>query len=97
VPSTPPATLQRARRIAMGNGVHYAYTGNVVDHAGDTTVCPSCGTEVIVRNWYELLAYRLDDTGHCLSCKTQIPGVFEGPAGTWGRKRQPVRLEAVGR
>lgn len=95
VPRTPAATLQRARRIAMDNGVRFAYTGNVVDHAGDTTVCPSCGTEVIVRNWYELLAYRLDDTGHCRSCGATIPGVFEGPAGTWGRQRRPVQLEAA--
>ena len=29
IPHTPPATLTTARRIAMKNGVRYAYTGNV--------------------------------------------------------------------
>ena len=34
IESTPPATLTRAREIAIGNGVHYAYTGNVHDNTG---------------------------------------------------------------
>ena len=34
VPATPPATLTRARAIAMANGVRYAYTGNVHDPRG---------------------------------------------------------------
>ena len=43
-PPTPPATLARARRIAMDNGVRYAYTGNVHDPAGESTRCHHCGT-----------------------------------------------------
>ncbi len=95
VPPTPAASLRRARQIALDNGIHFAYTGNVVDPSGDTTVCPRCGSDVIVRNWYEMVAYRLDDTGHCSSCGSRIAGVFDGPAGTWGRRRQPVTLQAV--
>ena len=30
-PPTPPATLTRAREIAIGNGIRYVYTGNVHD------------------------------------------------------------------
>src|SRR5207244_1163431 len=30
-PATPPATLSRARRIALGNGLRFVYTGNVHD------------------------------------------------------------------
>ena len=41
VPPTPPATLTRARAIALGNGLHYVYTGNVHDVAGGTTSCLS--------------------------------------------------------
>ena len=37
---TPAETLTRARDIAMGNGVHYAYTGNVHDEAGGSTYLP---------------------------------------------------------
>ena len=92
VPRTPAATLTRARQIAIDNGVRYAYTGNVVDHAGDTTICPSCGAEAIVRNWYEMVSYNVDDTGHCTACGGGIAGVFDGPAGTWGRMRRPVQL-----
>ena len=97
VPPTPPSTLSRARDIAIANGARYAYTGNVQDRAGDTTLCPGCSRPVIERNWYEIDAYRLSDDGRCLGCGTQIPGVFEGPVGSWGRKRLPVRIAEVTR
>src|SRR4051812_21219380 len=42
IPATPPDTLVRARRIAMDEGLHYAYTGNVHNREGDTTFCPQC-------------------------------------------------------
>ncbi|MCX8005324.1 MAG: AmmeMemoRadiSam system radical SAM enzyme [Burkholderiaceae bacterium] len=42
VPPTPPATLMRARRIALANGLRYVYTGNVRDPEGGTTYCPGC-------------------------------------------------------
>ncbi|MQX36639.1 AmmeMemoRadiSam system radical SAM enzyme [Roseospira navarrensis] len=92
LPPTPPATLRRAREIARAAGLHHVYTGNVHDADGGSTYCAGCGTRVIERDWYELGAWRLDDTGHCLSCGTRLAGVFEGPPGTWGRRRQPVRL-----
>ncbi|MGH8791234.1 MAG: hypothetical protein ACRDXX_01120, partial [Stackebrandtia sp.] len=41
---------------------------------------------------YDLNEYRLSDDGSCLGCGARLPGVYEGPAGDWGRKRQPVRL-----
>jgi pyruvate formate lyase activating enzyme len=91
-PPTPPATLRRAREIAIGNGIRYAYTGNVFDSSGQSTYCPSCGVVVIERDWYHLGAYKLTDDGACLACGTRIPGVYEGPAGSWGRRRLPVVL-----
>jgi pyruvate formate lyase activating enzyme len=94
VPATPPATLTRARQIAIENGVHYAYTGNVHDGAGGSTFCHSCASRVIQRDWYELGEYRLDSTGRCTTCGTTIPGVFDGPPGTWGARRRPVVLHA---
>jgi len=36
-PRTPPATLTRARRIELANGLHYVYTGNVHDGEGGST------------------------------------------------------------
>ncbi|CAB4364681.1 MAG: AmmeMemoRadiSam system radical SAM enzyme [Actinobacteria bacterium] len=94
VAATPPATLTRARRLAMANGLQHVYTGNVHDPAGGTTHCPGCGTAVIERDWYRIDAYRLTDDGRCPSCGTAIGGVFDGPQGSWGRRRRPVRLGA---
>ncbi len=85
VPSTPPATLTRAREIAMANGLRYVYTGNVHDRAGDTTFCPGCGDAVIERDWYVLGSWSLSDDGSCRSCGTSIAGVFDGPPGDWAR------------
>jgi pyruvate formate lyase activating enzyme len=89
--ATPPSTLTHARRIARGNGLRYVYTGNVHDPDGDTTFCPACQARVIERDWYEILDYRLDH-GRCAACGTVIAGVFGAEAGTWGRRRLPVRL-----
>ena len=91
-PPTPPATLSRARQIALANGLRYAYTGNVHDLDGDTTRCHGCGAALIERDWYELIGYGLGDDGRCLSCGSPCAGVFAGPPGRWGRRRRPVRL-----
>ena len=91
-PATPPATVARARQIAIDNGVRYAYTGNVHDKAGGSTYCHGCGTTLIGRDWYELSDWRLSDDGHCRNCGAPCAGVFDGPPGRWGRRRRPVRL-----
>ena len=93
---TPTKTLTRAREIALGNGVRYAYTGNVHDADGGSTRCPSCGETVIERDWYVLGTYRLTDDGACAHCNTPVAGRFDGPAGEWGARRLPVRLAAFG-
>jgi pyruvate formate lyase activating enzyme len=94
VPPTPPATLARARAIAVGNGVRYAYTGNVHDAAGGSTYCHGCGARLIERDWYEIGEYALTDDGRCKACGARCAGVFDGPAGHWGSRRQPVRIAA---
>jgi len=91
-PHTPAATLTRARRIALGNGLRYVYTGNVHDPVGSSTWCPTCGALLIERDWYELGHWRLDAGGACLGCGSRLPGVFDGPPGAWGPRRLPVRL-----
>jgi pyruvate formate lyase activating enzyme len=91
-PPTPPATLIRARHIALKNGVRYAYTGNVHDLDGGSTYCHNCGQRLIGRDWYVLTEWHLTGDGRCASCGTVCAGVFEGPPGTWGAKRLPVRL-----
>ncbi len=91
-PPTPPATLTRARDIAVANGVRFAYTGNVHDVDGSSTHCPRCGACVIERDWYALGGYRLTDDGACTACGYRIAGIFDGPPGQWGAQRMPVRL-----
>ncbi|MEJ2344738.1 MAG: AmmeMemoRadiSam system radical SAM enzyme [Gammaproteobacteria bacterium] len=93
-PSTPPATLTRARKIAMDNGVRYAYTGNVHDEAGGSTYCHHCGAKLIGRDWYVISEWNLDQQGRCKSCGTACAGHFEAAPGDWGAKRLPVRLRS---
>jgi pyruvate formate lyase activating enzyme len=89
---TAPATLTRAREIALRNGVRYAYTGNVHDRSGGSTTCSGCGSTVVERDWYDIRAYRLADDGRCEDCGTALPGRFDGPVGAWGARRMPVRI-----
>jgi pyruvate formate lyase activating enzyme len=92
VPSTPPITLTRAREIALANGVRFAYIGNVHDKGGGSTWCPSCGHLLIGRDWYVLSEWNLTAEGACKVCGTPLPGRFEPRPGSWGPRRQPVRL-----
>ncbi|TLY39194.1 MAG: AmmeMemoRadiSam system radical SAM enzyme [Nitrospirae bacterium] len=92
-PRTPPATLTMARRIAVKNGLRYAYTGNVHDEEGGSTSCHQCGSKLIGRDWYVMTAWNLTDDGRCKACGTACAGVFDGRPGRWGAKRLPVRLK----
>lgn len=89
--NTPLSTLQHARNIAIKNGLRYVYLGNVHDKAESSTYCVNCGTILIGRDWYQLSDWHLNHQGNCLICGHACPGVFNGPPGDWGPKRQPVR------
>lgn len=91
-PPTPPETLQRARRIALKNGVRYAYTGNVYDAAGQSTYCRDCGELLIERDWYRLGRWNLTADARCAACGTPCAGRFDPQPGDWGPRRLPVRL-----
>ena len=91
-PPTPPATLIRARNIALKNGLHYVYVGNVHDKAASSTYCANCKKLLIGRDWYELSEWNLTDDGHCTFCGSRCSGVFDGPPGHWGSRRLPVRI-----
>ena len=91
-PPTPPATLTRAREIAIKNGLHYVYTGNVHDVKGGSTYCYQCGQVLIERDWYEMGQYNLKDKNKCSKCRAVCPGHFDDQPGHWGAKRLPVRL-----
>lgn len=90
---TPVATLRRARRIARAHGLRHVYTGNVHDEDGQSTRCHGCDAVLVGRDWYTLTGWGLDVAGRCQRCGTACAGVFEPLPGTWGAKRQPVRLD----
>jgi pyruvate formate lyase activating enzyme len=91
-PRTPAATLTRARRIAMGEGLRYVYTGNVHDLEGDTTLCPGCGAKVIERDWFAVHEVRLEG-GRCAACGTRIAGRFaDGPVAPTSGRRIPLGI-----
>ncbi len=92
-PPTPPETLRLARRIAMDNGVRYAYTGNVHDEEGQSTYCHHCGHRLIGRDWYVITDWQLDEQGRCNRCGTPCAGVFEARPGDWGPRRLPVAMK----
>jgi len=75
LPPTPVATLERARKVAMDQGLRFVYVGNVPLHEGNHTYCPGCGKVVIRR-----IGYRTDASGlrggACRWCGRAIPGVW---------------------
>ena len=86
---TPPATLRRARAIALREGLRHVYTGNVHDPEGGTTSCPGCGAAVIERDWYQILSSNLTG-GACGACGGPIAGRFGDEIGSFGRRRMRV-------
>jgi pyruvate formate lyase activating enzyme len=91
-PPTPLATLRRARTIALGNGLHHVYIGNVRDNDGASTFCASCGQRLIGREGYDVTAWALTENGACKGCGATCVGRFDGPPGTWGNRRLPVAM-----
>ena len=92
VPHTPLTTLIRARNIAIKNGLHYVYVGNVHDKSASSTYCHQCGQILIGRDWYMLSDWNLSDEGHCNNCGTRCLGKFAKYPGTWGTRRQAVHM-----
>lgn len=82
LPPTPVETLEKARQIALEEGVHFAYIGNVPGHPGNNTYCPRCERLIIARQGFAVLEYHLKG-GACAYCGTPIPGVWwpEQPEG----------------
>jgi pyruvate formate lyase activating enzyme len=93
IQATPAATLTRARHIAINEGLHYVYTGNVHDERGGSTYCPGCHKSLVVRDWYRIGEYCLTPDGKCPVCATPIAGRFAKTLGIpFGPKRIPVTL-----
>ncbi len=93
-PSTPIETLIQARKIAIANGVRYAYVGNVHDKANESTYCHQCGELLIGRDWYVLSDWNLTEQGNCTQCGARCAGEFQKQSGNWGAKRRSVNMAA---
>jgi pyruvate formate lyase activating enzyme len=91
-PRTPAETLLKARKIALKNGIHHCYVGNIHDKGADSTYCHKCGELMIGRDWYELSEWNLNEHGNCKFCGTPCAGVFEEKPGAWGAKRKAVAM-----
>lgn len=74
-PPTTLSTLETARGLALEEGLHYVYTGNVPDAFGSDTFCPSCGRLVIDREGFSVLRSAMKD-GCCAACGAKIAGRF---------------------
>ncbi len=96
VSATPLATLVRARNIALQDGLHFVYTGNVRYEAGDTTYCANCHAPLIVRDWYLINQYRINPQGQCTNCGAALAGRFDAQVGNFGRQRIAVTLHQAG-
>ena len=54
LPPTDYGTLLMAKRIAMEEGVKYAYIGNTDMPGVEDTLCPECGFELIIRDGFSI-------------------------------------------
>ncbi len=73
LPPTPVSTLTRYRALAIQQGIHYVYVGNVPLHEGNNTYCHNCKELLIERKGYVVPTYNLAGN-HCRFCDTRIPG-----------------------
>jgi pyruvate formate lyase activating enzyme len=90
--ATDPELCQMARERAISRGLHFVYTGNILDEAGQTTYCPNCRTVVVRRNGYRVDDWNMSE-GRCRTCSTAMPGRYSasGP-GCSISKRIPVQV-----
>jgi pyruvate formate lyase activating enzyme len=72
---TPASTLTRFRDIAVKEGLHYVYVGNVLNHEGNNTFCHHCQKLLIARRGYTIPEVHIE-AGRCKFCATVIPGVW---------------------
>jgi pyruvate formate lyase activating enzyme len=75
LPITPLGTLERARQIAMAEGLHFVYIGNVPGHPAENTYCPQCKQLLVERTGFAIRKMRIQG-GACPNCKRAIPGVW---------------------
>jgi pyruvate formate lyase activating enzyme len=76
LPPTPVSTLVEFRDLALKEGIHYVYLGNVPGHEGCNTYCHNCDKILINREGYFLKQVNINE-GKCKFCNTVIPGRWD--------------------
>jgi pyruvate formate lyase activating enzyme len=76
LPPTPAQTLDRAKQIAEGEGLHHVYIGNITRPGGEDTFCPRCRQRLVSRQRYHVWENRIE-SGKCPDCGTEVYGIWE--------------------
>ncbi len=74
IPPTPQKSLEQAWEIGKSEGLRYVYLGNVSGEEKQNTLCPECGTLLIRRNIFGVVANRIKE-GCCPDCGCAVAGV----------------------
>jgi pyruvate formate lyase activating enzyme len=69
--ATPVAMLEKIYTKAKALGLRFPYLGNVYDHPGENTYCPSCGATLIERTGFSARFDMLEGQG-CRNCGERI-------------------------
>jgi pyruvate formate lyase activating enzyme len=75
LPPTPAKTLETARQIALSEGIHFVYIGNIPGHEGENTYCPGCKNVLIERQGFYINDNKIKQ-GKCPHCGMEIPGIW---------------------
>jgi pyruvate formate lyase activating enzyme len=75
LPPTPVENVVRAREIALQEGLHFVYTGNIPVTTGDSTYSPKTGQMVIERQGYFVV--RNDLANGVAPDGEKIPGIWQ--------------------
>jgi len=76
LPPTPVDTLKDAREVALSEGLHYAYIGNVPGDIGNNTFCPQCKKLLIKRTGYTIYENNITES-KCRFCDYKISGIWK--------------------
>ena len=75
LPPTPVELLNNAAKIARAEGLRYVYTGNIPGNEQANTLCPGCGSTLIIREGYRVVTNNISG-GRCHKCGREIRGIW---------------------
>ena len=76
LPPTPAETLDRAKQIAQGEGLHHVYIGNITRPGAEDTFCSNCQERLVQRYRYRVAENRIE-SGRCPDCQTEVYGIWD--------------------